>query len=149
MGFGKMSMMKGLKFSWRYAAAILGVLIMAYLVMDFNSRTADLRSLTVQREQVAGQVTQLARTQDTLKTQIAYATSDAAVVDWAYEDGNMVRPGDNPVVPVAPPGSTPAPTPTPVIERPVVSNWQMWMWLFVDTAPERGEPDGEGTGAGE
>ena len=140
--------MKGLKFSWKYAVAIIGVLLMAYLVMDFNSRTADLRRLTVQKEQVAGQVTQLARTQDTLRTQIAYATSDAAVVDWAYEEGNMVRPGDNPVVPVAPPGSTPAPTPTPVIERPVVSNWQMWLWLFVDTAPGKSELSGDNAAAG-
>jgi cell division protein FtsB len=143
LGFGKMNMMKGLRFSWKYAVTIVGVLIMAYLVMDFNSRTADLRRLTVQKEQVSGQVTQLARTQDTLKTQIAYATSDAAVVDWAYEEGNMVRAGDNPVVPVAPPGSTPAPTPTPAVERPVVSNWQMWMWLFVDAAPGKGDLIGE------
>ena len=143
-----MSMMKGMRFSWKYAVTIVGVLIMAYLVMDFNSRTADLRRLTVQKEQVAGQVTQLARTQDTLKTQIAYATSDAAVVDWAYEEGNMVRPGDNPVVPVAPPGSTPAPTPTPVIERPVVSNWQMWLWLFVDTAPGKGDLSRDNAAAG-
>ena len=140
--------MRGLKFSWKYALAIIGVLFMAYLVMDFNSRTAELRRLTVQKEQVAGQVTYLVRTQNTLQTQIAYAASDAAVADWAYQEGHMVRPGDNPVVPVAPPGSTPAPTPTPVIERPVVSNWQMWLWLFVDSAPGLGELSGESAATG-
>jgi cell division protein FtsB len=129
--------MKGLKFSWKYALAILGVVLLAYLVMDFNSRMSELRRLSVQKERVAAEVTSLARTQYALQTQIAYATTDAAVLEYAYSDGNLVRPGDIPVVPVAPPGSTPAPTPTPVIERPVVSNWEMWLWLFVDVPPGR------------
>lgn len=114
---------------------IAGLIFLAYMVMDFNSRMAELRSLSVQKERVGAQVTGLERTQQALRTQIAYATSDAAVVDWAYEEGHLVRPGDNPVVPVPPLGSTPAPTPTQVVERPVVNNWQMWLWLFVDAPP--------------
>ena len=130
--------MKGLKFSWRYALVIAGLVFLAYMVMDFNSRMAELRTLTVQKELVGARVTSLERTQQALRTQIAYATSEGAVVDWAYEEGHLVRPGDNPVVPVPPLGSTPAPTPTQVVVRPVVSNWQMWLWLFVDTPPLEG-----------
>jgi len=127
--------MKRLRFSWKYAFIIAGLVFLAYMVMDFNSRMSELRQLSVQKEQVAREVTGLARTQDSLATQIAFATSDQAVVDWAYERGHMVRSGDNPVVPVAPPGSTPVATPTPPPQRPVVSNWQMWLWLFVDEEP--------------
>jgi hypothetical protein len=131
--------MKYLKFNWRFAVILAGLFVLAYLVMDFNSRMAELRQLTVERGSVAAEVTSLQRTKVYLQTQIAYATSEGAVVEWAYQSGHLVRPGDNPVVPMAPPGSTPAPTPTPVVTRPVVSNWQMWMWLFVDTSPDQGK----------
>jgi hypothetical protein len=87
----------------------------------------------------------LQQTQASLQTQIAYATSEKAVADWAYAEGHMIRPGDNPVVPVAPGAVTPAPTPARVVVRPVVENWQMWLWLFVDVPPNR--PLGEATPA--
>ena len=124
--------MKRLRFSWKYALVITGLIFLAYLVMDFNNRIAVLRRLTVQRDLVEVKVTSLERTQVLLRTQIAYATSDQSVVDWAYEDGHMVRPGDNPVVIISSPGGTPVPVPKPVIRQLEVSNWQVWLWLFVD-----------------
>jgi cell division protein FtsB len=127
--------MRNLRFSWKYALVILGVFTLAYLVMDFNSRMAELRRLSVQKERVAAEVTHLANTQAALQTQIAYATSDDAVAQWAYEQGHMARPGDIPVIPVEPVGGTPAPTPVATVEQPVVSNWQMWLWLFFDEPP--------------
>ncbi len=124
--------MKRLNFSWKYALIITGVVVLAFLVMDFNTRMAALRRLTLEKETVAAQLAGLQMTQTRLQTAIAYATSEAAVEDWAYEDGNLVRPGDNPIVPVGPGDSTPAPAPTPVVVTAQVSNWQMWLWLFVD-----------------
>jgi hypothetical protein len=50
----------------------------------------------------------------------------------------LVRPGDIPVIPVEPVGSTPVPTPIQTVEQPVVSNWQMWLWLFFDEPPLKG-----------
>lgn len=137
-GCGKMRAMRNLRFSWKYALVIVGVFTLAYLVMDFNSRMAELRRLSVQKERVEAEVTNLASTQAALQTQIALANSDAAVAQWAYEQGHMTRPGDNPVIPIAPDGGTPVPTPVPAIERPVVNNWQMWLWLFVDEPPFKG-----------
>ena len=124
--------MKQLKFSWKYAVIIVGVIFLAYLVMDFNNRMVNLRNLSEQRDRVAAQVTSLVQERSKLETQIAHATSEAAVVEWAYEEGRMVRPGDNPVVPLAPAQSTPAPTPMPIITQPAVEKWQVWMLLFVD-----------------
>jgi hypothetical protein len=132
--------MKRPRFSWRYALLITGVVVLSYLVMDFNSRMTELRQLTLQKEVVSGKLAGLEGTQASLQTQIAYATSDAAVMRWAYEDAHMVRSGDNPVVPLAPPASTPMPTPTPVVTQAAVSNWQVWMWLLVDS----GSPGGKG-----
>ena len=36
--------MRRLKFNWKYALLIVGVLVLALLVIDFNSRMADMRN---------------------------------------------------------------------------------------------------------
>jgi cell division protein FtsL len=124
--------MRRLKFNWKYALLIVGVLVLALLVIDFNSRMADMRKLSLQRDKVAAEQENLERTKANLETEIAVATSDEAVVQWAYEDGDLILPEDNPVVPLPPGESTPVPTPTPQVEYTQVSNWQMWLALFVD-----------------
>jgi len=129
--------MKRIKFSWTYAILIIGVVVLAYLVMDFNNRMAALRNLTAEKEVVAAELGSLEKTQAALVTQMAFATSEAAVEKWAYEEGHMVQPGDNPVIPVPAAGSTPVPTPMPASNTTTVSNWQMWLWLFVD--PKSGQ----------
>jgi uncharacterized protein (DUF58 family) len=116
---------------WRYGLLVMGLAVLALLVMDFNSRMAELRRLTAERELVSARVTQQVQTQNALKQQIAYATSERAVMEWAYQDGRMVRPGDNPVVPVAPAGATPSPTPAQVVTQVTVSNWERWLSLFI------------------
>jgi uncharacterized protein (DUF58 family) len=126
-----MKVMKHPKNGWRVALLVVGISVLAVLVMDFNSRMAELRRLTAEREIVRERMEGLERTQAALQTQIVYATSEAAVNRWAYEDGHMVRPGDNPVVPVAPSNVTPAPTPTPAVTPVAVSNWQRWLSLFI------------------
>lgn len=124
--------MKGLRFSWNYALAIVGIAVIGYLVMVFNSRAVELRRLATQRDAVAVRATSVARENASLQTQIAEATSEAPVIEWAYEKGHMKKPGDIPVVPLAPGGGTPVPTPTPEPKQLPVKNWQMWMLLFVD-----------------
>ncbi len=128
-----MKTMKRPTFSWRYVLIALGLVVAAYLVMNFNNRIATLRRLTMQREVVAARLAGMQQTMTSLETQIARATSEAAVIEWAYQEGNLVRPGDNPVVPLPPAGSTPVPTPTPATTRSIVPNWQVWLWLFADT----------------
>jgi cell division protein FtsB len=115
---------------WRYALLVLGLALLAVMVMDFNRRTADLRRLTTEKEAVGAQVTSLVETQDALKEQVAYATSDAAVMEWAYQDGHMARAGDVPVIPVPADQVTPVPTPTPTPTQVQMSNWEKWLILF-------------------
>lgn len=128
--------MKRLRFSWRYALIIAGAILVTYMVMDFNSRMADLQRLTSRRDEVALQATQMVQTQVVLQTQISYATSEAAVAEWAYQEGQMVRPGDIPVVPLGSADSTPQAAPIAPVQRRPVANWQVWLWLFADPAPE-------------
>jgi cell division protein FtsB len=127
-----MNFMKRPTFSWKYAIAIVAVVVLASMVINFNNRIAELRRLTIQKELVSARLEGLEKTQASLQTQIAYATSEAAVVDWAYQEGSMVRQGDVPVVPQGSQGSTPVPTPTLVVQRPMIKPWEMWAWLFID-----------------
>ncbi len=113
-----------------------GFVVLILLVTDFNSRMAELRRLTAEKESVSARVTSLVQTQDVLKTQVADATSEAAVYAWAYNYGHLGREGDVIVVPKQQPGYTPEPTPTPVVTPEVIQNWQVWLSLFVDQPPK-------------
>jgi hypothetical protein len=125
--------MKSLERSWKYVLSGLGIVILVLLIMDFNSRMAELRRLTSEKDIVGAQATQLVQTNVYLETQIAYATSERAVDEWARENQHMQQPGDNPVVPIAPANSTPVPTATPAVTPIVVDNWDLWMGLLFDT----------------
>jgi hypothetical protein len=120
----------------RYAVVVIAVVLLAYLVMDFNSRTAELNRLRAEQEVVAARLENHESTRDALQTQIAYATSEAAVVRWAHEN-HMARPGEHAVVPMQPALSTPAPRPRPTAEPKEVSNLEQWLALFID--PQVGE----------
>jgi cell division protein FtsB len=122
--------MKILRFFDKRVLIVLGVLILVLLMMDFNNRMGDLSRLKAQRTTLTYQVAQLVQTEQILETQIAYATSDLAVQDYARNDGKMAQTGDVPIVPIAPQGSTPQPTPTPQDVPTVVANWQLWFALF-------------------
>ena len=116
---------------WKYAAGAVALVVLAVLVMDFNNRTADLHRLQADQLDVQARVTAAVETQSYMETQIVFATSEPAVAKWAYEQGHMVRPGDNPVVPIAGAARTPTPTPAPVVTQVKVSNWQAWLALFL------------------
>jgi cell division protein FtsB len=124
--------MKNLRFSWKYALAIILVAFMGYMVMGFNNRMANLRRLQAQYEQAQKRLEGVMAENAALQTQIAIATTDATVIQWAYSQGHLIQPGDVPVVPLAPGGSTPTPVPTPTAPQLPVENWQIWMLLFVD-----------------
>ena len=114
----------------RRVAVAIGILILVFIVLEFNRRLEELNMLNAQSELVEMQATQAVQTQLALQTQVAYAGSDAAVEEWARTDGHYIQDGDLPVVPLGQPGSPPieAGTPTPVPTQP--ANWEVWWNLF-------------------
>ena len=109
---------------------LLFALVIVFL-MDFNVRLMELSRKTEQRDEILKEVYQLELTAQTLRTQIAYATSEVAVEKWAREQGHMQHPGDIPIVPL--PASQLDVTPTPLVAptNVPVSNWEVWQLLLL------------------
>ncbi|MBP9040361.1 MAG: hypothetical protein KBF64_01165 [Anaerolineaceae bacterium] len=110
---------------------IIAAVILFFLVMDLNSRLNELSRLSEQQDKALTVVAVLQSTLQVLDTQVAYATSEGAVEDWAYNEGHMVRPGEKLIIPLVPPGATAAPilAPTPTVMP--VENWEVWMALIL------------------
>ncbi|HAV78277.1 MAG TPA: hypothetical protein DCX53_13090 [Anaerolineae bacterium] len=110
----------------------IGIVILVFIVLEFNRRLEELKLLSDQTDLIRVQATQAIQTQFALQTEVAYANSTASVEEWARTDGHYIRDGDLPVVPVGAPGAapievnTPAPFPTPM------QNWEVWLSLFFD-----------------
>ncbi len=114
----------------RRVLVMIGILILVFIVLEFNRRLEELNMLNGQNQAIQTQATQAVQTQSALQTQVAYAGSDAAVEQWARTDGHYIKDGDLPVVPVGEAGATPveASPPTPVPTQP--ANWEAWWNLF-------------------
>ena len=104
--------------------------LLFFLVMDLNNRLNELSRLSAQQEKAATVIAQLESTLSRLDTQVAFANSEGAVEEWAYEEGHMTRPGENLVIPLMPAGSTPIPEVIITSTPEPVENWQIWLALI-------------------
>jgi hypothetical protein len=122
--------MTNLPINLRRVVIAVGILVLVFIVLEFNRRLEELNMLNAQKTLVQMQATQAVQTQLALQTQVAYAGSSAAVEEWARTDGHYIQDGDLPVVPLGQPGAPPieASTPTPIPTQPV--NWEVWWDLF-------------------
>jgi hypothetical protein len=124
------ALFQGKHLDTRKALLIGAILILVVLMMDFNNRLSELLHLNQQKDKVIIRVTAQVITAQALDTQIAYATSEASVGEWARQEGHMAKPGDIPIIPLAPAGFTPQPTPTQQYIATQPSNWQVW-WAVI------------------
>jgi cell division protein FtsB len=106
------------------------VIILVFLLMDFNQRMVLLSKMREQEKELSEEYANLQSTRSALETQLAFSNSDIAVEKWAREEGGMVQEGDVPIVLLPP--SAPIPTKTPQQNAVVdeVENWQIWQELF-------------------
>ncbi|MFZ3080038.1 MAG: septum formation initiator family protein [Bellilinea sp.] len=121
--------MKNFQINWRQLAVLAAFVVLFFLLMDFNGRINELNRLNTELAKMETQVSANKATESGLQEQIQYATSDAAVNEYARNNG-LVREGEKLIVPLG--NSTPVPqlsheiTSTPV----KISNRQIWWALF-------------------
>ena len=113
---------------------LVGLVAGLLIVLDFNQRLAVAQRLVDARNQAATEVALLEQEKSVLETQVAYATTDAAVIQWAHEAGKLVQPGEVLVVPVVPTPSA-TPPPLPATPPPPPPAWRLWWNLFFDAQP--------------
>ncbi len=114
----------------RRVLVTIGIVILVFVVLEFNRRLEELKLLNDQAKLVRVQATQVMQTQVALETNVAYANSTASVEEWARTDGHYVRDGDLPVVPVGAPGAAPIEISTPIPIPTPMQNWEVWANLF-------------------
>jgi cell division protein FtsB len=121
---------KLVKFVKRFPA-VIGVMVLLVVLFAFTQRVGEYLRLSSQQEREATRLTELVATQAALEDQIAYATSQAAVEEWAREDARWAQEGDFVVIPLPPAGVTPQPAAQFSATATPSSNWDAWMsWLF-------------------
>lgn len=110
---------------------LAGFAVGLLILMDFNQRLNRILQTEAANARLRTEVAELESEQSYLQTQLAYATTDAAVIAWAHESGKLVRPGEMLVVPQITPSPTPLPPP-PTPTPPLPSTWELWWNLFFE-----------------
>ena len=116
-------------FNFKQTLLILMIIGFVFMMMDLNSRLSALFRLTGQRDQVSTEVVHLQATKAEIQSQIDFATSDAAVGQWARQE-HMGLPGDKLIAPLPAGKVTPQPTVQPTVMAETSSAWQVWRELF-------------------
>ncbi|MCB0102804.1 MAG: hypothetical protein H6635_07865 [Anaerolineales bacterium] len=124
--------MQAFPINFRRITVFVGIFVLILFVIEFNSRLEELNRLNKQRNEMRVLATQAVQTQAALQTQVAYAASTDAVLDWARTDGHYMQEGDQPVIPVEMPGSEPIIIETPMPAPTPMQNWEVWYALFFD-----------------
>lgn len=106
------------------------LLFFIYFVLQINALQTKLTPLQEQAATAHVQGTNLAKTQESLQTQVAYATSADAVEDYARGEGHMIQPGDKPVIVIPVAGPTPTPTEIPTAPTKQLSPLETWVYLI-------------------
>ena len=125
---------RGLNISAQQLLLIVGLIIGLSVIIDFNRRIQAEQRIVAESNQLQVGVTALAATQSVLATEVAFASSDAYVAQWAHGEGRYVQQGEVLVVPVAPNGAVSTPVPAVAAGPEPPSNFQIWWSLFFENA---------------
>jgi len=121
---------KGINWADRRLITVLVIVVLVLLMMDFNNRMSNMIQLnqmeTILRTKVAG----LEATKMVVEDDIAYATSDRALEEWAREKDRLIEEGDHPIIIMPPSDYTPVPTATPKPETIVLTRLEIWKELI-------------------
>ncbi|HQN68943.1 MAG TPA: hypothetical protein PLW19_03770 [Anaerolineaceae bacterium] len=121
------------KINWtdKRLIAIVLVVLLILLMMGFNNRLVNMNRLIRQENILQTRIAGLESTKIAVEEQVAYATSEIALEEWARESNHMIEPGDQAIVLIAPDEQLSTPIPTPVAEEEIkLSNFETWKLLL-------------------
>jgi hypothetical protein len=118
-----------MKIRWRNILIAAGLFLMVIFLVDFNRRMEELDRMNAQLSAVRAEATSVMQTQESLLTQVAYASSDESVEAWAY-DNKWVRVGEHPIGLVPGTETTATPAPASSSQAQDIPNWRIWWELF-------------------
>jgi cell division protein FtsB len=127
---GKMKKFPKIPFDIKKVGLAVAAVILFFLVLDLNNRLNELSRLSEQENKALTVVAELQTTLVFLETQVAFANSEGAVEQWAYNEGHMARPGEKLIIPLSPAGTTPQPIFESIPIPTQVPNWQIWLALL-------------------
>jgi len=119
----------GIKDARLLLGLVIGMAVIG-LMTTLSARISELHRLEAHREDLIVEVEDLVETRDAMKTQVVYASSDAAAADWARGEGHMMQEGDSVVVPIPDMNVTPQVETTPVPTQHVPEPAEVWQALF-------------------
>ena len=124
------------KANWadRRLITIVVIVIFVFLMMDFNNRMTTMLRLNNEEAALQTRIAKLKATQVKLEDQIAYATSEVALEEWARESNRMIQEGDHPIILRQPGDYIPQPTPTPPSEVGTRDSLDIWKELLFGTS---------------
>lgn len=120
------------KVNWadRRIILVIVIVVLVFLMMDFNNRMVLMLQLESQEEQLITKKAELQKTIVKVEADIAYATSDRALEEWAREKARLVAEGDYPIVIIAPMNVIETPIPEKNEEVTELSRFEIWKELF-------------------
>jgi len=120
------------KINWadRRLITVVVIVILVVLMMDFNNRMSNMIQLNQMETILQTKLANLQATRLVVEDDIAYATSDRALEEWAREKGRLVAEGDHPIIIMPPSDYTPSPTATPKPETVILTRLDIWKELI-------------------
>lgn len=116
-----------------FLTAFLALVVIWMII--FVGRIADYKRLSQEYEDAHSTIVALEATTVALETQMFRAGSDAAVIEWAYEQRKWIREGDQRIA-VIPVESTPESMLIIKTSTPEPENlFRIWWELFFNTKP--------------
>lgn len=108
----------------------IALIVIFFLLMGLSARFNELTKLSEQNDLMQTEVAALRITNSYIETEIGFATSEAAVEEYAREKGYMVKPGEVLIVPISPNQATPTPVVVATVTTQELPNWRVWFELF-------------------
>lgn len=113
--------------------AIVVIVVLIFLMMGFNNRLINMNRLSKQEAILQTRVAGLEATRLAVAEQVAYATSEVALEEWARESNHLIEPGDQAIILQAGDTTQATPEPQTVIpqeQTPAASPFETWKLLL-------------------